>query len=131
MSLWGREIRDETFKQHCICLCAFLFLPENRLAADVLGFQGHPLQKLVAKAIVEGAVQARCAAVRLQHPETLHFVVTVYQQLSFVAINADQDDVLHDCAHIAAQEFIGYSVCEKLQPGEGGKRKKIRKREHG
>lgn len=85
------------------------------LAADVLGLQGHPLQKLIAKAVVEGAVQARGAAVCVQHPETLHFVFTVHQQFGFVAINADQDHVLHDCAHIAAQEFIGYSICEKLQ----------------
>lgn len=98
-----------------IFLSVCLFQPENRLAADVLGLQGHPLQKLIAKAVVEGAVQARGAAVCMQHPETLHFVFTVHQQFGFVAINADQDHVLHDCAHIAAQEFIGYSICEKLQ----------------
>lgn len=104
------------------------FLPENRLAADVLGLQGHPLQELIAKAVVEGAVQVRGAAVCIQHPEALHFVFTVHQQLGFIAINADQDHVLHDCAHIAAQEFVSYPICEKLQKK---KRKETRKREYG
>lgn len=100
---------------HTVDLFWVFFKPENRLAADVLGLQGHPRQELVAKAIVKGAVQVRGAVVCIQNPEALHFVFTVHQQLGFIAINADQDHILHDPAHIAAQEFVSYAVCEKLQ----------------
>lgn len=103
---------------------SFFFKPENRLAADVLGFQGHPLQEFIAKAVVEGAVEVRSTAVCIQHPETLHFVFTVHQQLRFISINTDQDHVLHDCAHIAAQEFVSYPICEKLQREEKKRQKK-------
>lgn len=120
----GEEQNIQTAPDLTPPLAPVCFSPENGLAADVLGLQGRPRQKLVAEAVVEGAVQARGTAVRVQHPETLHFVLTVHQQFRFVAINADQDHVLHDCAHIAAQELIGYSVREKLQ-GE------TRKRQHG
>lgn len=75
------------------------------------------MQKFVAEAIVEGAVKAGGTAVRMQHSETFNLVVPVDQQLSFVAINADQDHILHDCAHIAAKQLVGYSISEKLQRG--------------
>lgn len=89
--------------------------PENRLAPNVFRLQRQSLQKLVTQSIVEGAVKTRRAAVRLEHPETFHLILPVNQQLGFVAINADQDHILHDRAHIAAQELVGDSVCEKLQ----------------
>lgn len=83
----------------------------------MLRFQGGSLQKFVAEAIVEGAVKAGGTAVRMQHSETFNLVVPVDQQLRFVAINADQDHILHDCAHIAAKQLVGYSISEKLQRG--------------
>lgn len=54
-------------------------LPEYRLTADVLRLQGGALKKLVAQAVVEGAVEARGAAVRVQHSEALHLVLAVDQ----------------------------------------------------
>lgn len=89
-------------------------LPENRLAANVFRLQSHSLQKLVTQTIVEGAVKPRGTAVRLQHPETFHLVLPVNKQLSFIAVNADQNHIFHDRAHIAPQQLVGNSICEKL-----------------
>lgn len=90
-------------------------LPEDRLAADVFRLQGPALQKLVTQPIIKGAVKTRRTAVRLEHAETFHLVLSIHQQLGFVAINADQDHIFHNGAHIAAKELIGDSICEKLQ----------------
>lgn len=79
-----------------------MLLPEYRLAANVFGLQSQSLQKLVTQPIIECAVKTRRTAVRLEHTETFHLVLPVDQQLGFVAINADQDHVCHDGAHIAA-----------------------------
>lgn len=90
-------------------------LPKKWLVANVLGLQGGSLQELVAEAVVEGTVQLRRAAVSVQDAETLHLVLSVHQQLRFVAIYSDQNHVLQDGAHVAAEEFIGNPISENLQ----------------
>lgn len=89
-------------------------LPENGLAANVFRFQCSSLQKLITQTVVEGTVEARGTSVFMQYSETFHLIFTVNQELCFVAINTDQNHILHDCTHITAQQFIGYSICEKL-----------------
>lgn len=96
------------------CCIIHMLLPEYRLAADVFRLQGQALQKLVTQPIIKGAVKTRRTAVRLEHTETFHLVFPVHQQLGFVAVNADQDHIFHDGAHVAAKELIGNSICKKL-----------------
>lgn len=95
----------------------FFFLPKNRLAANVLRLQCSSLQKFIAQTIVEGTVKAWGTAVCMQYSETLHLIFPIDQQFCFVAINTDQNHILHGCTHVAAKQFIGYSICEKLQRG--------------
>lgn len=78
-------------------------LPENRWAANVYRLQCSSLQKFITQAVVEGTVKARGTSVFMQYSETFHFVFPVDQQLCFVAINTDQNHILHDCSHITAQ----------------------------
>lgn len=81
----------------------------------MLGLQGSSLQKLIAEAVVECAVKSWGTAMCMQHSETFYLVIPVDQQLRFVAINADQNHVLHDSAHVAAKQLVGDPICEKLQ----------------
>lgn len=81
----------------------------------MLRLQGSSLQKLVAQAVVEGTVEVGGAAVRVEYSETLHFVLPVNQQLCLVAINTNQNHILHNRAHIAAEQLVGDAICEELQ----------------
>lgn len=81
----------------------------------MLWLQGSSLQEFVAEAVVEGAIKVRGTAVRMKHPEAFHLVLPVDQQLRFVAINPDQDHVLHHRAHVAGEQLVGNSICEELQ----------------
>lgn len=93
----------------------FFILPKNRLAPNVLRLQRSSLQEFVAEAVVEGAVKAGGTSVRVQHSKALHLVFPVDQQLRFVAVNPDQDHVLHHRTHVAAEELVGDSIREKLK----------------
>lgn len=84
------------------------------MAANVLRLQGSALQKFITQTIVEGTVEARCTAVCMQDSETFHLIFTVHQQFCFVAINTDQNNILHYCTYIAPQQLIGYPICEEL-----------------
>lgn len=65
----------------------FQSLPENVWIAHMLWIQGLSLHELVAQAVVEGAVELRGTAMSLQHPETLHLLVPIHQQLGLVPID--------------------------------------------
>lgn len=92
--------------------------PENGGVADVLGLQDHARQELVAEAVAKGAVEARGAAVRLQHLEAFHLVVTVYKKLGFVAVDTHQHHVLQRPTHVAANQLVGDAVSESLSKQE-------------
>ena len=81
----------------------------------MLRLQGSPLQKLVAQTVVESTVETRGTAVRVQDSETFHLVFPIHEQFRFVAINSDQNHILHDRTHVAPQKLIGYAICEELQ----------------
>lgn len=102
-------------------------IPEDGWAADVLGIKGGALQELVAQAVVEGAIEARGTPVGLQHPEALHLIIAVHKQLRLIAINANQDDVLHDFAHVAANQLVSDSISERLNRGGEHTKKKCKK----
>ena len=52
-------------------------VPENGRVADMLWIQRFSLYKFIAQSIIEGTVELWCAAMSLQHSETLHFLITV------------------------------------------------------
>lgn len=84
----------------------------------MLGLQGHTLQKLIAQAVVEGAVETRSAPVRLQDTEALHFVFTVHEQFRLVPVDPYQDYFLHGPTDITANKLVCDAVSEKLQKEE-------------
>lgn len=94
--------------------CTVPVLPENGGVADVLRLQGHALQELIAQAVVKGAVETRGAPVRLQHSEALHLIVSVYEQLRFVAVDTHQHHVLQGPTHVAANQLVGDAIGESL-----------------
>lgn len=84
----------------------------------MLGLQGHTLQKLIAQAIVEGAVETWSAPVCLQDTEALHFVFTVHKQFRLVPVDPHQDHFLHGPADVTANQLVCDAVGEKLQKEE-------------
>lgn len=84
----------------------------------MLGLQSHSLQELIAQAVVEGAVEARGASVRLQDAKALHFVLTVHEQFCLVPVDPNQDDILHGPADVTANQLVCDTVSEKLQKEE-------------
>lgn len=84
----------------------------------MLGLQGHTLQKLIAQAIVEGAVEAGSAPVCLQDTEALHFVFTINKQFRLVPVDPYQDHFLHGPADVAADQLVRDAIGEKLQKEE-------------
>lgn len=82
--------------------------------ADVFRLQGSSLQKLVAEAIVEGTVKLWRTPMCVQNTEAFHLILSIHQQLRFVTIYPDQNHVLQDGTHVAAEEFISNSVSEHL-----------------
>lgn len=104
------------------CICGLYtvcktkyYLPKNSLVTNVFRLQSSSMEKFVTQAIVESAEEGWCTPMRMQHSETFHFIVPVHQQFCFVAINTDQNHILHDSAHIAPKQLVGYSICEELQ----------------
>lgn len=94
------------------------FPPEHGRAADMFGFQGHTLQKLIAQAVVEGAVEARCTPMRLENTEALHLVLSVHKKLRLVPIDANQDYLLHGATDITANQLVRNAISEKLRKEE-------------
>lgn len=84
----------------------------------MLGLQGYTLQKLIAQAVVEGAVETRSAPVCLQDTEALHFVFTVHKQFRLVPVDPYQDYFLHGPADITANQLVCDAISEKLQKEE-------------
>lgn len=97
--------------------------PEDGRAADVFRFQCHTLEKLIAQAVVESAVEAWRAPMRLENPEALDLVLTVHEQLRLVPVDAHQDHVLHGAADVTADQLVCNAVREGLRKEEEKKRR--------
>lgn len=68
---------------------------------------------------------------RLEDAEALHLVLAVHEQLRLVAVDADQDHVLHGAADVTADQLVRDAVRERLRKEEENKRMELSTRADG
>lgn len=95
-------------------------LPPQHWVSDILCPQSVTLHELVADAVLEGAVEARCAAIGVEDLETAQLVIPVNNKLGAVAVDTHQHHVLWIGLGIAAHELVGRAIGEELQQTGGG-----------
>lgn len=83
--------------------------------ANSVGAQGTARHKFVDQAIVEGGIELRGVPKAIEHFEVPGLGCSVDEQVSFVAVDAHQDDVfVGGCAQEAADQFVRDAVGEHL-----------------
>lgn len=58
------------------------------------------------------------SAVEQQYLKAFKLIVSVHDQLRFVSIYSDQDDIVWTAVHVAAHQLVGGSISEELEEEE-------------
>lgn len=96
--------------------------PEEPGLTDVLRPQSHALHVLIAKPVLEGAVEFGGAAMCLQQLEVPDLVLPVHQELRPLPVHPNQHTVTHVFLHVAGHQLVGDTVSEALALGRGQRR---------
>lgn len=90
-----------------------LLSPVDGRLSDQRGIQNGPWNKLVADAVLKGAVDLWTTAVRMEQLDHLHLSLPVHVELRHSAVESHEDAaaVLHE----AADQLIGQPFSESLK----------------